>query len=359
VTKTKQPLIYLDPLPALKVTQGKTAFYVFAISAKKLLEVAYTSERTQYNRTGIQRGLRPDRLRDIGKFLTSSTPPLLPNAIIVSLSADSSFSDGQIKICNKPAGEAFIIDGQHRLWAFDPKYSGETDLNVVVTAFINLDDADKASIFTSINGNQRKIDPSLVYDLIPMLRDREAVKFEDRRCHDLVAFLNESPNSPWQDRIAMVGGGNRIISQSSFISALKKLFKKGHIFASDDRDFFEERMQHELLVEYFTAVQDAYSVEWDNKAFLLCKYVGVSAMLNLLERIIADLRTGGTVISDGNGLQISQENFKPYIKKLRFFSFNSAEEKKKGKSYVGEGGVNELTKRLITQIFGGANVKDN
>src|SRR5690606_18272138 len=130
-----------------------------------------------------------------------------------------------------------------------------------------------------------------------------------------------------------------------------------HIFVSDD--FFEERMQHEVLIEYFTAVQNAYSVEWDNKAFLLCKYVGVSAMLTLLERIIDDLRAKHVVISDANGLQISQENFKPYIKKLRPFSFNSAEEKEKGMSYVGEGGVNELTKRLIAQIFGGANAKDN
>ena len=60
-------LTYLDPIPAIPVQQGETTFYLFAISAKKLLEIAYTSERTQYNKTGIQRGLRPDRLREIGR----------------------------------------------------------------------------------------------------------------------------------------------------------------------------------------------------------------------------------------------------------------------------------------------------
>jgi hypothetical protein len=150
----------------------------------------------------------------------------------------------------------------------------------------------------------------------------------------------------------MVGAGNRIISQSSFISALKKLFKRGHLFASTDPDFFEERMQHEILIEYFKAVQSAYSVQWDNKASFLCKYVGVSAILNLLERIVADLRKRNITISDENGLRIDQNDFAPYISKLRTFSFSAAEEKKRGISYVGEGGISELTKRAITCVFG-------
>ena len=345
---------FLDPVPALQVSQGGTSFYLFAISAKKLLQVAYTSERTQNNRTGIQRGLRPDRLRKIGKFLTSNNPnlPLLPNAIIVSLSSESYFEDGHIYIRKRLAGEAFVVDGQHRLWAFDPKYSAEMDLNIVVTAFINLNNSSKAFLFRSINGNQTKINPSLVYDLIPMLRDQETVTFEDKRCQDLVTFLNkEESNSPWSDRIGMVGVGKRPISQASFISALKKLFRRGRLFANEDEDFFEQRMQEELLLEYFKAIQSSYSVQWDNKAFFLCKYVGVSALLNLLERIVGDLREENVLISDKNGLCISKETFTPYMRKLKKFSFSAAEERKKGITYVGEGGIRELTKRVISLVF--------
>ena len=350
---------FLEPIPALSVLQGETEFYLFTISAKKLLRVAYTSERTQHNREGIQRGLRPDRLRDIGKFLTAngSNPPLLPNAIIISLSSESYYKDEYLHIRKRPAGEAFVgeafvIDGQHRLWAFDPQYSGEADLNVVVTAFIDLDDSNKASIFRSINGNQKKINPSLVYDLIPMLRDKETVTFEDKRCQDLVVLLNEeTPDSPWKNRISMVGGGNRIISQASFISALKKLFKKGHLFSATAPDFFEQRMQHDLLLEYFKAIQSSYSVQWDNKAFFLCKYVGVSALLNLLERIVADLKERDIPVSDENGLRIGKKTFAPYVKKLKQFSFSTAEEKKKGITYVGEGGIRELTKRATSLVF--------
>ncbi len=353
----QKKVTYLDPVPAMTVEQGNETFYLFAIPGKTLLKIAYTSERTQYNRTGIQRGLRPDRLREIGRFLKangSTTPPLLPNTIIISLSNNSYYENGCMYICDEPAGEAFVIDGQHRLWAFGEKYSGTTDLNVVVTAFIDLDDAGKAHIFSSINANQRKINPSLVYDLIPMLRDTETVAFEDKRCQDLVVFLNEeASDSPWKDKIGMVGKSDRIISQSSFITALKKLLRKDHLFSSTDPDFFEERLQHEILLEYFKAVQQEYSVEWDNKAFFLCKYVGVSAIVNLLERIIADLRKKNIKVSDKDGLTVQQNDFAPYISRLRTFSFSTAEQKEEGIAYVGEGGINELTKRVIGCVFGG------
>jgi hypothetical protein len=151
----------------------------------------------------------------------------------------------------------------------------------------------------------------------------------------------------------MVGTGDRIISQSSFITALKKLFKKGHLFASTDPDFFEERMQEELLLGYFRTISHSYSAQWDNKEFFLCKYVGVSAVLNLLERIITDLRGKPIAISDSTGLKIGQETFQTYVSRLRSFSFSAAEARAKGFSYVGEAGITALTRVVTSAVFGG------
>ena len=118
-------------------------------------------------------------------------------------------------------------------------------------------------------------------------------------------------------------------------------------------------MQHEILIEYFRAIQNSYSVEWDNKAFFLCKYVGVSSLLSLLEKIIADLRGKGIIISDGKGLRIGRNDFTPYVARLRRFSFSTAEEKKEGISYVGESGITELTKRIVGLVFGEAHADGN
>lgn len=344
---------FLEPRPALEVRQGKFIFYVFYIPAKILLPISYTSERTQDNRRGIQRGLRKDRLKDLGKYIQGQTsgPPVLPNTIIVSLSENSYFLDGHIHIANRPSAEAFVLDGQHRLWAFDSKWSGDTDLNLVVSAFINLEDEFKALVFRTINGEQRKINPSLVYDLIPMLREKDWVKFEDQRAQDLVEDLNSRRESPWQNRIAMVGGSDRIISQSSFITAIKKLFKAGHIFSNDDPDFFEAAVQSELLLLYSNILADTYSQEWDNKNHLLCKYVGVSAVFNLLEMIVRDLRQKGISLTNEVGLTLNKEHFEPYVNKLRQFDFSAKAAKQEGKSYVGEGGISELTKRISALVF--------
>lgn len=342
---------YLKPIPAIPITQGEFNFYILTISAKELLSIAYTSERTRNNRNGIQRGLRRDRLIAIGRYLTGKTSgdPILPNTIIISLSKDSFFKNGQLNIANKKSGEAFVIDGQHRLWSFDEQFSGKFDTDLVVSAFIELPDDKKALIFKTINGEQRKINPSLVYDLIPMLREKSWVDFEDLRSHEIIEFLNTAPNSPWAEKISMVGEPGKIISQSSFITAIKKLFKKGHLFSSQESvEFYEAVIQENLLLEYFNSIADQYSVEWDNKDYLLCKYIGVSALLMLLEKIIDDIKI--TKLND-EGLTLTYKSFEPYISKLRQYSFSTIEAKSEGKSYVGEGGVNELYKKISLIVF--------
>ena len=345
---------FLEPILAIPIKQGDYQFYIFKINAKKLLSISYTSERTKSNRSGIQRGLRRDRLIAIGKYLKGqiSGQPILPNTIIVSLSTDSYFEDGYLHIPNKPAGEAFVIDGQHRLWSFNEEFSGATDFDVVVSAFIQLPDERKALIFRTINGEQRKINPSLVYDLIPMLRDNNWVEFENWRSQEIVEILNSDSKSPWANKISMVGEPGKVISQSSFVTAIKKLFKKGHIFnTSESENFLEAVTQEKLLVSYFNSISDQYSVEWDNKDYLLCKYIGVSALLMLLERIIADIQQKGNDVVNNDGLILNEESFNPYVIKLRVYSFSAKEAKDEGKSYVGEGGVNELYKKISSIVF--------
>src|SRR6267143_4307406 len=111
---------FLPGIAAIHIRQGEFTFYTFAMNAKTLLRVAYTSERTRENRQGIQRSLNESRLREIGRYLRGEDggPPLLPNTIIVSLSNEAYYRDGNLYIPNRPNAEAFVLDGQHRLWSF-------------------------------------------------------------------------------------------------------------------------------------------------------------------------------------------------------------------------------------------------
>ena len=347
-----KPEDYFSPIPALIVDQGKYEFYIFSMNSKDLLSIAYTSRRNEDRKRGVQRGLDPKRLKEIGDYYQSKAgqgPGILPNPIIISLSKNSFFKNGQINIYRpKKDGEAFVIDGQHRLFAFEPEYANGVEMDLAVTAFIDLEDEMKAYIFRTINSKQRKINPSLVYDLIPMLR-KDWICFEDDRAHFFLEYLTANIESPWYDGVDMLGGRSRPITQASFMTRLKTLFKKGNIFEDDkNNEFFEQSIQINLLVEYFQAIHEVFPRAWLNKKYILCKDVGTATMLNLLKPIVQDLAIKGKVLTDDKGLVLTKEDFIPYFRNIRSFSFSSEEY---GADYLGLGGIRKLTQELQNQIL--------
>jgi len=345
-----QGIKYFPPVEAIELKQDDYTFYIFSMNSKDLLEIAYTSPRNKDRERGIQRGLDKKRLKEIGQYyLSEDIPGILPNSIIISLSKDAYFEKGKLHIPKRKHGEAFVLDGQHRLFAFLTEYAYGKSMDLVVSAFIDIDDEMKAFIFRTINMTQRKINPSLVYDLIPMLR-KDWVSFEDLRAKAFLDYLNNTSTSPWYDGVAMLGGRERPITQASFITRLKTLFKKGDIFEStEDNEFFEEIIQRDLLVEYFQAMKETFPKAWNNKKYILCKNTGFATMLNLMKPILEDLARKEQTLTDDTGLVVTKEHFKPYFAKIQDFSFSSAEV---GTTYLGEAGIRELTEELKTKMFG-------
>ena len=196
---------------------------------------------------------------------------------------------------------------------------------------------------------QRKINPSLVYDLIPMLR-KQWVKFEDARAKFFVDYLNSTEDSPWYDGVAMLGGRERPITQASFITRLKSLLKKENVFENQEtNEFFEEAIQITLLMEYFRAIKETFPKAWNNRNYILCKDAGVASMLNLLKPIVDDIKKKRKKLTGDKGLLLSKKDFAPYISKIAAFSFRGADI---GDEYLGEAGIKKLTKNLQQKIFG-------
>jgi len=341
---------YFPPFDAIEIKQGEYSFYVISMNSKDLLRIAYTSPRNKDREKGVQRSLDQKRLKEIGDYYQNPKKPgILPNSIIVSLSSDAYFENGKLYIPIREHGEAFVLDGQHRLFAFLPEYVKDKSMDLLVSAFINLNDEMKAYIFRTINMTQRKINPSLVYDLVPMLRE-DWVTFEDLRAKTFLDFLNNTPTSPWYDGVAMLGGRERPITQASFITRLKTLFKKGNIFENrEDNEFFEEVIQTNLLVEYFQAIKEVYPKAWNNNRYILCKNTGFAALVNLLKPIIDDLKKKGKKLTNDKGLVLTKEYFKPYFEKISTFSFSGIDY---GSVYLGEAGIGDLTEELKKKMFG-------
>jgi hypothetical protein len=130
-----------------------------------------------------------------------------------------------------------VIDGQHRLWAFDTGGKDEEpvpdDFELPVIAFHGLDVAWQAYLFWSINVSPKKINPSHAFDLYPLLRTQnwlepqgELPVYREARAQELTEALYTFPQSPWKGRINMLGekGTGTAVSQATWVRALLATF---------------------------------------------------------------------------------------------------------------------------------------
>jgi len=123
-----------------------------------------------------------------------------------------------------------VIDGQHRLFAFDDPDADVEDYHLPVVAFHGLDISWQAYLFWTINIKPKKINPSLAFDLYPLLREQEWLNsgevvqvYRESRAQELTEMLWSTEQSPWYRRINMLGGTraeNGPVTQAAFIRSL-------------------------------------------------------------------------------------------------------------------------------------------
>lgn len=273
--------------PSEHRSQPPKWFYQFSVPASHLRALSGVYRRTLHRTSaahdlGIQRRHEPGRSREIREFVQygypwsnlSSTkrasaqfddlrqPGWLPTTIVVNLLTPdderrgrSVHSDDVVEVqddepvCHVHLPVGFegdkwrsrsippieIIDGQHRLWAFSSNKFQES-FEVPVVAFVGLDLSWQAYLFYTINIMPKKINPSIAFDLYPLLRTQEwLTKFEgpavyrESRAQELVDVLWSYSRSPWYRRINMLGEPGfkgRTVTQAAWIRSLMASFVK-------------------------------------------------------------------------------------------------------------------------------------
>ncbi|MFC3179461.1 DGQHR domain-containing protein [Cypionkella sinensis] len=133
-----------------------------------------------------------------------------------------------------------VIDGQHRLWAFeealkDGNLPGDFELPVV--AFTGLDVGWQAYLFWSINVSPKRINPSHAFDLFPLLRSAAWLEtlsdlriYRQARAQELTELLYTQPESPFHNRINMLGESSKTapagagVTQAGWVQAITTSF---------------------------------------------------------------------------------------------------------------------------------------
>jgi len=263
-------------------------FYLFAMKAADLRRLSAVYRRKadapRIHDQAVQRRHTPERSQEIKAFIEGGfpwselsiakrasdeyadlkMPGWLPTAVVANiLGPHTPHARGGIRekdrmvVRDEPGGTATlmlpvefdnpdwvpeiapleIIDGQHRLMAFEADEQLNGDYEVPVVAFFDLDITWQAYLFYMINIKPKRINASLAYDLYPVLRVQEWLEraperasiYRDTRAQELTEVLWAHPESPWRSRINMLGDTGPeagTVTQAAFIRSLTHSFVK-------------------------------------------------------------------------------------------------------------------------------------
>jgi DGQHR domain-containing protein len=297
-------------LSFLMVKQPIGQFYIASINAGKLVKYCYIHRR-DYNPQlfmsigGVQRKDSKERINQIKKY-SSDPDSTFPSSIIVSVDSSRLKITQQFIEFPDDSKELFeIIDGQHRILGLnESEYLNDFEIPVVIMP--DLTEEEKAYVFSTINSNQKKIDPSLIYDLFEVSQHRSP----QRTIHEVARAMNSDESSPFYRKLKMLGYKTQeteILSQGTFVNALITLISKK---PKDDvidiknkkklesdkalplRNYFindQDEIIYKIIYNYFSAIRDVFPKEWANtKDYIICRTTGFGGLCMALERLVSD-----------------------------------------------------------------------
>ena len=191
---------------------------------------------------GIQRQLSPGRVADITQYV-GNFDATFPTSVLLAISSDHARFDndtGTLSIV-RHSKVAKVIDGQHRIAGLAEHLDGRFQVNVAI--FIDMDIQDQAMVFATINLRQTKVNKSLAYDLYEFTTSRSP----QRTCHEVARLLNYRTNSPFEGRIKMLGVGRwptETITQATFVDRLLRLISRNPMA---DRDLIRRGKRLRLV----------------------------------------------------------------------------------------------------------------
>ncbi len=307
------------PLKSPKKTGGEQdAVEPQQLSKDELDQLLLSLQSPKFQKQGVdilsekreepyQRFLDERRSLEIANYLKESNA-LLPNSIILAVNTDleeslilKRFTADLVEI-NLPREQssAVILDGQHRVEAFSYlPTSVQQDFQVVVTFLIGIPFYQQAELFAVINGKQKPVNKSIIYDLLgyaPIDGDSEHKLYEgilavSRFCGHSTRILNNANQSPWNSRIKMRGPGDSgLISQAAVVDYLTPMVQPKKYTARLKTlpvlfEFFKDSdsaLCSALIIVYISAIKSAQPEQWRNENSLLWKNTGVAIMFRLL-----------------------------------------------------------------------------
>ena len=351
---------------AIKVVKPLGEFYIAKIKAGDLLKIS-TSSVARYdkdgNLKGNQRPLDPKRLKAIANFIMSDEMSF-PTSILIAANIDkegriientderwsiqkTSLPDVyNLIIPNKVS--SLVIDGQHRLNAFNFAKDDCKDIELVCSIFVDLPNPYQAYLFATINGNQKRVDKSLALELFGFDVENEPQNTwsPEKLAVYITRRFNFSKESPLYQKIKLaplfseledlVNKDKWLLSTAAMVEGIMSLIssnpqkdrdmlamKKNNIWSDKTRSILTNNGKpvlrslylaskddelYSILEKYFCSVKNILWNEATNDSVIL-KTIGISVLFDILRNIL-----------EVNGIQ---ESYDSYINKIKDVNYSS------------------------------------
>lgn len=267
----------MKKIKVLKYKQKDKDIYIFTSDPnyiKKLVKISDIS----LSDANFQRPFDESRIKEIKKYVLGEdklykkgrdiyAKGYIPNSIVLNLSNKYKVIEETNNIyINFPENSEInnykdsieIIDGQHRLLAFDDECKTRLgDYEMCFVAFTGLTNDEKKEVFMVLNERQKTVDKNILLrqkKLLNLLLDEEESRYE------IITKLNGDNNSPFKGMIVIAG---EKIKYGLKAKQIDEIFERSKIINRlvDSKGQINEN-KYKLLLNYFNAWKESYNKIW-------------------------------------------------------------------------------------------------
>lgn len=366
-----------NQVPAIQGKMGGHTYYSFSIEPSKLMKLGFVLHRTKSVRMtpSYQRLIKKSRLANIQSFVANGG--FFPNSLLVSIDTSGKKlrfdkakdqpenSVTKLGVLHLPPRyrSIYVIDGQHRLYAYSGSPYAETNALPVV-AFVDLERSEQLRLFMDINENQKAVSKNLKNTLDADLKwNSENLKERaDGIRKQLALDLGDDIHSPLFGRV-QVGEDEKTetriitleailkgVQRSKFVGKYTKsaIVQHGYFYAGSSEQTLSRLKDFIYACLQFS--QDQLPDEWQRRSTdgaLLSVNAGVTAYIWLISDVLQHLKERGKVdplndtsISIMSEMSYYLDGFVEYMRGLSF------EERSNLKSKYGSGADTRLWRCL-------------
>ncbi len=333
---------------AIKIMQNDYTMYATAISPEWLLKTVSVVRRIRAadGPKGYQRLLNKNRIKktdspeSIPNYIDSNSNWLFPNAIVLASSRSSDLTENNSGLrLQSRYGQFWVIDGQHRLFAFANSISRKKN-NKLLCVIIDSkslgtereEEAELAQIFVTLNGRGKRVPKALIYELYKLLGSDDNPELE------IVLKLADDKFFSGCIRGYSDNGGS--INLVSFVDAKGTSLIYGYLknrHAKKSQDYIVEKTA-DYILSAFKQIAEIFPTEWnDPEKYFLKTDRGIRGVLVMLNKTL-------------NKYGPSQDDLSKIIHALKETEFDFFSETARG-LYLGAGGPDKLAEAFSKHII--------